>query len=548
MLPMLAMFMSVLIGAAALCVDLGQLRVGRVDMQALADVVALDLAREIDGRQAQVILADPRWAQSRGESVARNGSTFGTAPVVTAELGSFDTTTGTFTAMNGSAVPTAVRVLAATSVAFSFRNDTGNVARSAVAMANSTACFMLGSYAAAVRSGDSALLSSLLGQIDSDLALGAVGYTGLLDANVDLLDIAAGAGLATVQELADATLTVRDLYLATASALTTAGNTADANVLSVLALNVGTLGNVQIGQLLQADTASTKGINASVNVIDVIAGSAMLFNGSHAVTVPNLSVAVPLLGSATSTLTLIETPQLVCSRANPSPMREAKTSQVTATVGGTLTEVNIPALVAGVKAGSPAGEPVALSLSVASAAGHLTAVGCANPHVSSSAHSITVATTSGLAAADLTVPLAVSGKVGVPALGLGLVSFTIGVKVKVSVASAAGNVRSTTITVPPQQFDTAYSAGSGSLSLATGTVTRTNLTVHATLLGLPVTLPTATIDTILSAVTSTVVTPLVNSLDTQVVMPLAGLVGARIAGADVIALSKPNCSVPVLRQ
>ena len=108
-------------------------------------------------------------------------------------------------------------------------------------------------------------------------------------------------------------------------------------MLSVLALNVGTLGNVQVGQLLQADTAATKGINASVNVIDVIAGSAMLFNGSHAVTVPNLTVAVPLLGSATSTLTLIEAPQLVCSRANPSPMREAKTSQVTATVGGTLT-------------------------------------------------------------------------------------------------------------------------------------------------------------------------------------------------------------------
>ena len=186
---------------------------------------------------------------------------------------------------------------------------------------------------------------------------------------------------------------------------------------------------------------------------------------------------------------------------------------------------------------------------MASAAGHLTAVSCANPHVSSSAHSITVATTSGLAAADLAVPLAVSGKVGVPSLGLGLVALhRISVKVKISAASAAGNVRSTTITVPPQQFDTAYSAGSGSLSLATGTVTRTNLSVHATLLGFPVTLPTATIDTILTAVTSTVVTPLVNSLDSQVVMPLAGLVGARIAGADVIALSKPNCSIPVLRQ
>ena len=34
----------------------------------------------------------------------------------------------------------------------------------------------------------------------------------------------------------------------------------------------------------------------------------------------------------------------------------------------------------------------------------------------------------------------------------------------------------------------------------------------------------------------------------QVVVPLTSLTGARIAGAHLIALSTPNCSVPVLRQ
>ena len=102
--------------------------------------------------------------------------------------------------------------------------------------------------------------------------------------------------------------------------------------------------------------------------------------------------------------------------------------------------------------------------------------------------------------------------------------------------------------MPSQQFDTPYAAGSASLALAGGSVTKTDLTVAATLLGLPVTLPTAVVDSILNAVVTTVVTPLVNTLDTGVVKPLASLVGARIAGADVIALSKPSCSVPVLRQ
>jgi hypothetical protein len=77
---------------------------------------------------------------------------------------------------------------------------------------------------------------------------------------------------------------------------------------------------------------------------------------------------------------------------------------------------------------------------------------------------------------------------------------------------------------------------------------RTGLTVTATLLGLPVTLPTAVVDNLLSVVTTTVVTPLVTNLDSGVVKPLASLVGAKIAGADVIALSRPSCSVPVLRQ
>jgi uncharacterized membrane protein len=138
-LPMVAMFMSVLIGASALAVDLGQLRVGRVDMQALADVVALDLAREVDGRQTQVIQADPAWAQARVQSVARNNQTFGTAPTVTAQLGTFSTATGTFTPTTGAVVPTAVRVTASTSVDFAFRSGDGIVARTAVAMSDSTA-------------------------------------------------------------------------------------------------------------------------------------------------------------------------------------------------------------------------------------------------------------------------------------------------------------------------------------------------------------------------------------------------------------------------
>lgn len=549
-LPMVALLLTVLVTSASLCVDLGQLRVGRGDMQNLADVVALDLARQLDGRQAQVISADPRWSASRAQSTERNNTTYGTTPSVTAQLGTFDTTTGIFTVATGATIPTAVKVTASTSVQFAFKNNDPSVSRSAVAMAGSTACFMLGSFAAAVRSGSSALLSSVLGQIDSSLDLGVVGYTGLLDANLDLVDLTTALGLATVNQLATATVSTQSLYLAAASALQRAGNTADANVLSDLSTHVANLGNVSVGRLLQADAAGSGGMDARVNAIDLLAGSALLFSGAHAVTVPSLSTNVPSLGSTTSSLSLVEAPQLVCSRANPSPMAQATTSQVAANVGGTVAQTDVTTIGVGVKAGSPSGKPVALALSLASAAGHLTAITCANPYTSVpvTAHSMTISTTSGLLSADLTVPLSVSGKISVPSLGLGLVSFTITADVKVSAASAAGQAKSTTITVPPQQFDTAYAASDGNLSLAAGSVTRSNVVAVATLAGLPVTLPPATIDSILTAATTTVVTPLVNNLDTGVVQPLAGLVGARIAGADVIALSQPHCAMPVLRQ
>ena len=54
-IPMVAMLLVVLIPSTALAVDLGMQRVVRRDMQAMADVVALDLVRLVDGRTAAQI-------------------------------------------------------------------------------------------------------------------------------------------------------------------------------------------------------------------------------------------------------------------------------------------------------------------------------------------------------------------------------------------------------------------------------------------------------------------------------------------------------------
>ena len=67
---MVALLLVVLVPSSAMAVDLGMQRVVRRDMQTLADVVALDVVRLVDGRTASQIHgrlqrpADPR--QRRG--------------------------------------------------------------------------------------------------------------------------------------------------------------------------------------------------------------------------------------------------------------------------------------------------------------------------------------------------------------------------------------------------------------------------------------------------------------------------------------------------
>jgi len=58
-LVLVAIVLSTLIGFTSLAIDIGYQRVVRRDMQAVADVVALDLSRRLDGRTAQTIMTTP---------------------------------------------------------------------------------------------------------------------------------------------------------------------------------------------------------------------------------------------------------------------------------------------------------------------------------------------------------------------------------------------------------------------------------------------------------------------------------------------------------
>src|SRR3954454_16667753 len=96
-LPIVALSLAVLMVMTAFSVDIGRQMMRRREAQGSADVIALDLARLVDGRSKYNIEHDAAWAQTRRDAAARNHFP---EPGVTAELGHWNEAAQTFTPSN----------------------------------------------------------------------------------------------------------------------------------------------------------------------------------------------------------------------------------------------------------------------------------------------------------------------------------------------------------------------------------------------------------------------------------------------------------------
>ena len=531
--------MTMLLAVASLALDLGLKRVGLRDMQALADVVALDLARQIDGRTVAGIEADPAWLHGRDDSVARNGDTIGDPPAATPVLGMVNSVTGVFTAMTGTDVPNAVRVTAASSVDFVLRTGEGALSRSAVATARASACFALGSYAARVTAGSSSLLGPILGAIDSGLNLDLVSYQGLAALSVDLGNVAADLGVGTVSELAGTSVSASDFYIAVAHVLQDDGHAAQATLLQGLALSVTDLPNIAIGDIIGLTTAGEGALDTSFNVLDLVTGAAFVANGENAVAVPSLGITLPGVTSLTGALTIIEALKPVCPTKDASGVGSTATStQVNLTMGGTLAALPSVLGLASTSTG------LDLTATVAKAEGTLRDITCGQAVTESDPEGITVDVKTGLTSVSLSVPIRLQGNLSV---GLSLYNLDIQL-VATAAVTPADNTESVDYMVPPMQYGTAKETVNGGVGLPTATVTVQSIT--AKLLGLPVSLPAATLNSILSTVTSTIVNPIINPLITNInnllLGPVADALGLRLGGADLYMYPRPSCTTPSL--
>lgn len=519
---LVAMLMVVMIGISSLAIDIGMQRVSRRDMQALADVVALDMARELDGRTVAMLSADPNWQVELDHSVARNDDTFG-EPRVSFELGTVDAITGAFLPKEGSYVPDAVRIAAASTIDYAIHQGSGDVMRKAVGKATKSACFKLGSWAANLDTTKSELLNGILGEAlqGSALNLTLVGYQGLATADVTLLDLAAELGVGTVDELLDTTVSLGDLLEATANVLNDNSDTVNASLLNSIRTQITNtlLVDVTIGDLLHVTKGYDAALSSSFNVLDLLAGAVFVANGQHLLEVDDLTVDAGFLGSAELDLTVIEAARQACGAIGDA---KASTSQIDLGVDAEL--LGLPSIL-----GLTASGRLELDLEFAKAEGVLQDVNCASS--GSPDEGVTVEVGSYLTGIHLSIPIELSG--------------LLGLRVDVSVSLDTNKPiteREVTVTVMPpySSYDDPVSTSSGSLGLI-GMTPGVNATIAAGGLSLGLSL-----GAIESAVRSLIVTPLLTTVESSLLPTLQGLLGLSVAGADVFAVPRPSCSTPVL--
>lgn len=527
---LVAVFMSVvLIVAAAIAVDLGMQRVVRADAQAVADVVALDAARLLDGRTAGQIRAGgdgkPSLAQAVERSAARNATALGDMPEPPrATLVFLDPgpngeqvarrEAGAIVEVPDGEVPDAVHVAASGSVAFAFAPGSGSATRDAVATSVGGACFSIGSYAARLNTDDSPLLGTLLGALGTDITLGVGDYNALASAEVNLVALlGADLGAGTFEELLDLGVDVplADLYLATADLLRRDEATAAAQLLESIAAEVGgvTLG---LGEILNLGTGTARaGLDAALNVFDLVTAAALAATGDNAVSIPELKVDLGPLADVAVNAHVTQPPQVGCGRKGEAT---ATTSQVGLTLSSGLANLDLGLVSTKVRLNG--------SVDVAAAEGVLTDIRCAPP-------GITVDVRDGLINVALTLQVKIDAVFGLLPV--------IDVPVTISGTSPpSGQVR---VDVTDGDYNKPGTGGHNNSGLPWLDVDTSKLK----LLGIPLGILT---DWVVDPLLNRVVNPLIQGLDQVLLSPLLRMLGLSLSGADVYAKPVPVCDAAFL--
>ncbi|MGI9080540.1 MAG: pilus assembly protein TadG-related protein [Acidimicrobiales bacterium] len=516
--------------AAALAVDLGRLASDKRTDQKIADLAALDAARQLTSAATACTAAQA--------SATRNG--YGSLACSDVVLGYIDPVSKAFVA--GGVMDTVqVKVRSAFSAAFPFVSGPSSTGGKAAAAIVPHGGFTLGSSLVTLNTSQSTLLNPVIGQMigGSSLSLSLVSWRGLSTGSITLAALktqlaSMGFTVGSVSQLLTTSLTVAQLYQATANALTLGGDSVDASVLNVLKLAATFTTQIKLGDFLNVDQGSDGvALGSRLNLLQLVNGSAQAsaLDGSHTVSISNLGLTVPGVASTGLTLSVIDPPKTYIG-AKGGPVPPLSTGQIDLTLTPKLDlDVTIAGLV-----GAKVMNDLPVRVSVAGAKGYIKDITCGTTpsmtvNVDPTAFSGSATTSTPLRLATV-VSLPVVGTVTTPLLDVGTTS---------AVPSTDAPAQDVAFSYPTEFFPTASSKHIGSQPVGLQGLTRFTAGTTTVLGVLP--LPTATVVTTIFNALS----PVLGSVDNTILTPLLSALGMDIGGADVTALADAfKCDTPGL--
>jgi uncharacterized membrane protein len=318
-IPLVALVLPVVILMTAFAVDLGRQRDLRRTMQARADMVSLDLVRDVAGRGVCELIGAPDIADALAASAQRNEITVSEISGVVwglDEAGQFTPLhepNQTVPAENCDVVPNAVRILTSDTIDYAFQPGTGEANRSAVASVHPVASIFLGSMVAgihpqvdppssvegqlrleatvgALNAQLGARFGSSLPNPQQDAGFDAVGYRGLAAGDVELDRMAAALGFGSTDELLDSDITVGELFSGAITALDSQAADGDPNAADAAfhlddfqsRMQVDSTSVLRLGDVFEVDQGSPgSAAGTRVNAYDLLTGSAQAIDGTN---------------------------------------------------------------------------------------------------------------------------------------------------------------------------------------------------------------------------------------------------------------------------
>ncbi|MGH9281377.1 MAG: hypothetical protein ACRD0S_00405 [Acidimicrobiales bacterium] len=567
MLVIASAAMVATLAATALAVDIGRGVAVKRDLQADADIAALDSVRALGNRKGEGGLSPQALAERLAEeSLDRNGfDTGGEGNSWSVELGVVDPVTRVFTLADQS-LASAVQVTLTTPISWAFQPGGRTYTARGIARAGTPneqcqgvcddddddddpdpgddddecegACdaagIAAGSFLARVDT-SGGMLKSLFGRfLNGNVTL--VGYQGIASGSVSLGQLRAELGFGTIDELLTTKVTARNFLAAMVNVLHNKGDAPSvqaATDLANLALAADSNLDLRLADLVKVvQGAEGAAASAEINALQLAMMVAEVANGQHAVDIAltTQNLAGPLgsllspLGGNTLTLKVIEAPQIAFGPPGRDSHGDWQTQVRTAQIRA---QVHLRPL--GTLAGGLVDVPIYLESASATAA--LRSITCRDPLDTSTVVVDSHAEAVKVAVGEVT-NINASGSVKVKdATILDLLLTDVKGGGEVSLAGSDGRL----------SFDGPFDWSN------TQTIGSTTLDVGRLLEARPITL--SVLGAPLGGVAGSVLgllNPILDAIDQGLIDNLLASLGVSIGGADVTAWALDCTSAPVL--